>query len=65
MRLFLVKNPASWMEAVSLGGDAEGSIVLAMETFSMRDLTPGWDVDLAVLAGATVVVTGSAGSTSP
>jgi lipid II isoglutaminyl synthase (glutamine-hydrolysing) len=58
VRLFLVKNPASWLEAVSLAGDAQGSIVLAMETFSMRDLTPGWDVDLSVLSGATVVVTG-------
>lgn len=58
VRLFLVKNPASWLEAVSLGGDSQGSIVLAMETFSMRDLTPGWDVDLSVLAGSTVVVTG-------
>ncbi len=58
VRLFLVKNPASWLEAVSLGGDSQGSIVLAMETFSMRDLTPGWDVDLSVLSGATVVVTG-------
>ena len=58
VRLFLVKNPASWMEAVSLAGDAEGSIVLDMETFSMRDMTPGWDVDLSVLAGSTVVATG-------
>ncbi len=58
VRLFLVKNPASWMEAVSLAGDAEGSIVLDMETFSMRDMTPGWDVDLSVLAGSTVVTTG-------
>ena len=58
VRLFLVKNPASWMEAVSLGSDAQGSIVLAMETFSTRDMTPGWDVDLSVLAGSTVVVTG-------
>ena len=58
VRLFLVKNPASWMESVSLGGDAKGSIVLAMETFSIRDMTPGWDVDLSVLAGSTVVVTG-------
>ena len=58
VRLFLVKNPASWMEAVSLAGDAQGSIVLDMETFSMRDMTPAWDVDLSVLAGSTVVATG-------
>ena len=58
VRLFLVKNPASWEEAVSLAAGRDASIVLAMETFSMRDLTPGWDVDLSVLAGATVVATG-------
>ena len=58
VRLFLVKNPASWMEAVSLAGDAHGSIVLDMETFSIRDMTPGWDVDLSALAGSTVVATG-------
>jgi UDP-N-acetylmuramyl tripeptide synthase len=58
VRLFLVKNPASWAEAVSLAGDSDAAIVLAMEAFSMRDLTPGWDVDLSPLRGATVVATG-------
>lgn len=58
VRLFLVKNPASWDEAVSLGAAGPASIVIAMEAFSMRDLTPGWDVDLTPLRGARVVVTG-------
>ena len=58
VRLFLVKNPASWAEAVSLASDSDGPIVLVMEAFSMRDLTPGWDVDLTPLAGSRVVVTG-------
>lgn len=58
VRLFLVKNPASWLEAVSLGGDAKVPIVLAMESFSFRDMTPGWDVDLSVLSGTRVVATG-------
>ena len=49
VRLFLVKNPASWAEAVSLASDSEAPIVLVMEAFSMRDLTPGWDVDLTAL----------------
>lgn len=56
-RLFLVKNPASWAEAVSLAGDGN-PVVIAMESFSMRDLTPGWDVDLDSLAGTDVVATG-------
>jgi lipid II isoglutaminyl synthase (glutamine-hydrolysing) len=58
VRLFLVKNPASWAEAVSLGAEGTTPIVLAMEAFSMRDQTPGWDVDLAVLRGSRVAVTG-------
>jgi len=58
VRLFLVKNPASWAEAVSLATESNAPIVLAMEAFSMRDLTPGWDVDLTPLAGTRVVVTG-------
>ena len=58
VRLFLVKNPASWTETVSLAGGHDASIVLAMESFSMRDLTPGWDVDLSVLRGSRVVATG-------
>ena len=58
VRLFLVKNPASWAEAVSLASDSDAPIVLVMEAFSMRDLTPGWDVDLTPLAGSRVVVTG-------
>jgi UDP-N-acetylmuramyl tripeptide synthase len=58
VRLFLVKNPASWAEAVSLGAAGPASIVLAMEAFSMRDLTPAWDVDLSALRGSSVVATG-------
>jgi UDP-N-acetylmuramyl tripeptide synthase len=58
VRLFLVKNPASWAEAVSLGAGSDAAIVLAMEAFSIRDLTPGWDVDLTPLRGSTVVASG-------
>ena len=58
VRLFLVKNPASWTESVSLAAPPEALVVLAMEPFSMRDLTPGWDVDLAPLRSARVVATG-------
>jgi UDP-N-acetylmuramyl tripeptide synthase len=56
-RLFLVKNPASWAEAVSLAADGH-PVVVAMESFSVRDLTPGWDVDLDALGGTDVVATG-------
>lgn len=55
VRLYLVKNPASWAEAVTLA-DLGEPVVLAMESFSIKDLVPPWDVDIAGLGSAPQLV---------
>jgi UDP-N-acetylmuramyl tripeptide synthase len=57
VRLFLVKNSASWNEAVTLG-EAGTPVVFAMEAFGVKDMAPPWDAPLEGLAGRTVVVSG-------
>lgn len=57
VRLFLVKNPASWNEAISLVTTG-APVVFALEPFGIKDMTPQWDVDVRGLAGSTVAVSG-------
>ncbi len=58
VRLYLVKNPASWAEAITLASSPDASIVFAMEAFGIRDLVPAWDVDATGVTAARVVATG-------
>jgi lipid II isoglutaminyl synthase (glutamine-hydrolysing) len=58
VRLYLVKNPASWDETITLAADPDASIVFAMEAFGIRDLVPAWDVDPAPIAATRIVASG-------
>lgn len=55
VRLYMVKNPAGWTQALALA-DAPGSLVLVLDQFGVKDATPVWDVaiDPQRLSGATV-----------
>jgi hypothetical protein len=57
VRLVLVKNPASWHEAVSLAGPGD-RVVIALEPFGIKDMAPQWDVSMRPLARARVAVAG-------
>lgn len=58
VRLYLVKNPASWAEAITLASSPDAAIVFAMEPFGIRDLVPAWDVDASGVTAARIVATG-------
>jgi UDP-N-acetylmuramyl tripeptide synthase len=57
VRLVLVKNPASWHEAVSLAEPGD-RVVIALEPFGIKDMAPQWDVSMRPLAGSRVAVAG-------
>jgi UDP-N-acetylmuramyl tripeptide synthase len=56
-RVYLVKNPSGWREALSLaiGGHP---IVFAMETFGVKDMAPPWDVAFDGLRSTRVAIGG-------
>lgn len=56
-RVYLVKNPSGWREALSLaiGGHP---IVFAMETFGVKDMAPQWDVSFEGLRQTRVAIGG-------
>jgi lipid II isoglutaminyl synthase (glutamine-hydrolysing) len=57
VRLVLVKNPASWHEAVSLAGPGD-HVVIVLEPFGIKDMAPQWDVSMHPLASARVAIAG-------
>jgi UDP-N-acetylmuramyl tripeptide synthase len=57
VRLFMVKNPASWSQALGLAS-APGHLVLVLERFGIKDATPLWDVDIDPHALGRVTVAG-------
>lgn len=57
VRLIMIKNAASWWSSLSVGGQ-DGSVVLAMEPFGVKDLAPLWEVDVSALRGRFVVASG-------
>lgn len=57
VRLFMVKNPASWSQALTLA-HAPGQLVLVMEQFGIKDATPLWDLILDPVALDSVTVSG-------
>jgi UDP-N-acetylmuramyl tripeptide synthase len=57
IRLVLVKNPASWHEAVSLAEPGD-RVVIVLEPFGIKDMAPQWDVAMHPLASARVVLAG-------
>jgi UDP-N-acetylmuramyl tripeptide synthase len=57
VRLFMVKNPASWSQALALAS-SPGHLVLVLERFGIKDATPLWDVDIDPQALGRVTVSG-------
>jgi UDP-N-acetylmuramyl tripeptide synthase len=57
VRLIMVKNAASWDAALTLAATGV-PIVLAQEAFGIKDMASPWEIDMAGLAGTTVVATG-------
>jgi UDP-N-acetylmuramyl tripeptide synthase len=57
VRLFMVKNPASWSQALGLAA-SPGHLVLVLERFGIKDATPLWDVDIDPHALGRVTVSG-------
>jgi UDP-N-acetylmuramyl tripeptide synthase len=60
VRLLLAKNPASWLEALTLVADTEGPVVVAFNSEGVDGRDPSWlyDVDFSGLRGRRVTVTG-------
>lgn len=60
LRLLLAKNPAGWAETLSLLGDPDRAVVLAVNGREAdgRDLSWLWDVPFEQLAGRPVVILG-------
>jgi UDP-N-acetylmuramyl tripeptide synthase len=50
VRLYMVKNPAGWVEALSIAEDG-APLVFAMEAFGIKDMVPPWDAPLERLRG--------------
>lgn len=57
VRLFMVKNPAGWSQALALAG-SPGSLVLVMDQFGVKDATPLWDVSIDADRLGRVTVSG-------
>jgi UDP-N-acetylmuramyl tripeptide synthase len=59
-RMLLAKNPAGWLETVSLVADSRAPVVLALNSEGVDGRDPSWlyDVDFAALRGRRLVVTG-------
>jgi UDP-N-acetylmuramyl tripeptide synthase len=60
VRLLLAKNPAGWVEALSMLPDHEVGVVVAVNARAADGRDPSWlwDVTFEVLQGRTVVATG-------
>jgi UDP-N-acetylmuramyl tripeptide synthase len=60
VRLLLAKNPAGWIEALSMVPDSEVGVVVAVNARAADGRDPSWlwDVRFEVLAGRSAVATG-------
>jgi UDP-N-acetylmuramyl tripeptide synthase len=57
VRLYMVKNPAGWVEALTIAEDG-APLVFAMEAFGIKDMVPPWDAPLEGLRGHERVAIG-------
>jgi UDP-N-acetylmuramyl tripeptide synthase len=57
VRLYMVKNPAGWVEALTIAEDG-APLVFAMEAFGIKDMVPPWDAPLETLRGHEHVAIG-------
>jgi UDP-N-acetylmuramyl tripeptide synthase len=58
VRLIMIKNAASWWSSLRVGAGTDATVVLALESFGVKDLAPLWEVDVSALEGRAVIVTG-------
>ena len=57
VRIYMVKNPAGWVEALSIAEDG-APLVFAMEAFGIKDMVPPWDAPIERLRGHEHVAVG-------
>ncbi|GAB3654746.1 MurT ligase domain-containing protein [Nocardioides korecus] len=59
-RMLLAKNPAGWLETVSMVADSQAPVVLAFNSEGVDGRDPSWlyDVDFTALRGRRLVLTG-------